>query len=637
MAEHFMDPRPAQVDLSHLLRRGKPAIDAAIVEDLGRGDPATQATLKPGIDGRAVIRAKAGGIIAGLPIVESVFRAIDPRVKLEPMVAEGAWVVPGEPIARVRGPLDSMLMAERTALNFLQRLSGIATLTARCVDAAATTDAVILDTRKTAPGLRMLDKYAVRIGGGCNHRLDLSAMAMLKDNHIDACGGIDRAAQAVQAMYPGLPMEIEVRNLEELDTCLSLSPLPDRILLDNETPDEMRDAVQRTARRVPLEASGGIDAERVAAVARSGVDSLSVGALTHSPIALDLSMTLDDDGESPDALAERVRDLRSRLSDRVAILAHHYVRDEVAGHADVVGDSLELARRGAELEAPFVVVCGVRFMGETAALLAQPNQRVILPAPAAGCYLADCIEPELLTRVWDALAGQDDVLPITYANSSAEIKAFCGDRGGVACTSANAAEVMRWALDRTKRVLFLPDQHLGRNAAQALGLSEDEIGILDPEALDGSAASRILLWPGACNVHRRFRWWDVERVRSQHPGIRVVVHPECSSDVVSLADDSGSTRHIIEQVEQDTETTSFALGTDARLVARLRAAHPDKTIVDLAEVPSMCATMAGVTVQRLHDVLQRIVDGTPPDPVEIEPANAASARATLDRMLHIGT
>ncbi len=263
-------------------------IDLALAEDIGPGDATSEAILPPDLCLRAHIIAKQAGVVAGLPVAEAVFRRVDPSVQFTARVSDGARVEAGTVLAEVEGPARSLLAAERTALNFLQRLSGIATLTRRFVEAVAGTRAVILDTRKTHPGWRALEKYAVRMGGGQNHRMGLYDMILIKDNHIAAAGSITEAVRRARAARPDLPIEVEVKNLDELREALEL-PV-DRIMLDNFDLESIRIAVRIAAGRVPLEVSGGVTLERVAELAATGVDYISVGALTHSAPALDISM-----------------------------------------------------------------------------------------------------------------------------------------------------------------------------------------------------------------------------------------------------------------------------------------------------------------------------------------------------------
>ncbi len=274
--------------MDEILAAAQPLIELAIAEDIGPGDATSEAVLPPDLALHARIVAKSAGVVAGLPVAGAVFARVGPGLRFVAHVQDGARVAPGDLVAEVAGPGREMLAAERIALNFLQRLSGIATLTRSFVDAVAGSGAVILDTRKTHPGYRVLEKYAVRMGGGQNHRFSLYDMMMVKDNHIDAAGSIAVAVERARATFPDLPIEVEVRNLDELRQALPLDVT--RILLDNMSLDEMRRAVEITAGRTPLEASGNVNLETVAGIAATGVDYISVGALTHSAPALDLSM-----------------------------------------------------------------------------------------------------------------------------------------------------------------------------------------------------------------------------------------------------------------------------------------------------------------------------------------------------------
>lgn len=273
-----------------LLKAAEPLIELALAEDIGSGDFTTQATIPESVRGRGVIIAKAHGVICGLPVAAAVFRAVDERISFAPQVQDGEPVQPGDRVAEVEGPLRGILIGERVALNFLARLSGVATLTARFVEAVAPYPAVILDTRKTTPGWRHLEKYAVRCGGARNHRMGLYDMVLIKDNHIAACGSVAEAVRRVRAAGVALSIEVEVKNLEELGEALELGV--DRILLDNFSMESLARAVRIVAGRVPLEASGGVTLENVAEIAATGVDYISVGALTHSAPALDLSLEL---------------------------------------------------------------------------------------------------------------------------------------------------------------------------------------------------------------------------------------------------------------------------------------------------------------------------------------------------------
>ncbi len=273
-----------------IIEAAKPLIDLALAEDVGKGDVTTVATVPEGKEGRAVIIAKAYGIVCGLPIMAEVFRQVDEAIRLTHLASDGEPVAPGDVVAALSGPLRGILTAERTALNFLTHLSGIATLTARFVDVVAPYRAVILDTRKTTPGWRILEKYAVRCGGGRNHRMGLYDMVLIKDNHIAACGSLAEAVRRVRAAGISLPIEVEVRTLAELEEALSLGV--DRILLDNMDIPTLRKAIARAKGKVELEASGGVGLENAAEIAACGVDYISIGALTHSAPALDFSLEI---------------------------------------------------------------------------------------------------------------------------------------------------------------------------------------------------------------------------------------------------------------------------------------------------------------------------------------------------------
>ncbi|MBC7261592.1 MAG: quinolinate synthase NadA, partial [Chloroflexi bacterium] len=553
-----------EIDGSAEAREIDEIIRRALAEDIGPGDVTSSWTLPADLRLRGKIIVKAPGIVAGLEVARRVFAAVDPRVAFKNRVEDGSPISRGDVLATVHGPARSILSAERVALNFLQRMSGIATLTNRYVKAVQGTKAVILDTRKTAPGLRILDKMAVRLGGGENHRFGLYDMVLIKDNHIAAAGSITAAVEQVRAHnQAGLLVEVEVKNLDELREALELGV--DRIMLDNMAPDQMRQAVAVTNGRVKLEASGGITLDNVAEIARTGVDYISVGALTHSAPALDISLeaeaealgTLSDyETLSEEAILARIYEAKADLGDDLVILGHHYQRDEVIQFADYRGDSLELSRIAAQArDARYIVFCGVDFMAETAAMLCAPNQIVCLPAHSAVCPMAQMADVEQAEVAWQHLTSLwgGDLVPVTYQNTYATLKAFCGQKGGAVCTSANAQAILRWALKQKGHVLFFPDEHLGRNSALAIGIPASEIAVWDPANPEASreAARRatVVVWKGYCHVHTFFTVEHVEKVRQQYPGIHVIVHPECPAEVVARSDSSGSTSFIVRTVE----------------------------------------------------------------------------------------
>src|SRR5438105_4401388 len=296
-------------------------------------------------------------------------------------------------------------------------------------------------------------------------------------------------------------------------------------------------------------------------------------------------------GLSDAAMDARIAAARAQLGSRLVILGHHYQRDEVIKFADYTGDSFKLARQIANRpEADFIVFCGVHFMAESADVLCAPHQRVILPDLAAGCSMADMADPEQLETCLEELAqmGIEGVIPVTYINSAASIKTFVGERGGTVCTSSNAAATLKWAFERGEKILFLPDQHLGRNTAYKMGVPLDQMVVWDPNEMWGGLTPdqlrnvRIILWKGHCSVHVRFTVRQIEQLRAQHPGIRVIVHPEVPWDVVQAADDSGSTEYIIRQVTSSPPGSVWAVGTEVHLVSRLAAqVAPERTVYSL--------------------------------------------------------
>ncbi|MGC8877857.1 MAG: quinolinate synthase NadA [Anaerolineae bacterium] len=630
-------------DRETLLRAAAPLIELALAEDIGTGDVTSEAVLDTESEVHGHIIAKASGVIAGLPVAEMVFRRVAPTIRFIARVEDGEEVTGGTLIAEVSGPARAVLAAERTALNFLQRMSGVATLTRCFVDAVACTAATILDTRKTIPGWRILDKYAVRMGGGVNHRMGLYDMILIKDNHVEAARGIRPAIERARAAHPHLPIEVEVRNLEELQEALTVAPPVNRILLDNMSLAEMRQAVLITAGRVPLEASGGITLGRAIEIAETGVDYISVGALTHSAAALDISMELADVEHLPlrHELIARIAEIKNRLGKNLLILAHHYQRDEIVACADFIGDSLELARQAARSEAEVIVFCGVHFMAETAAILAHSGQHVLMPDPGAGCYLANAATLDAVQSAWERLVevfgdAERVFTPITYVNSFAALKAFCGRHGGLVCTSSNAAHVMRAALEQRERIFFFPDQHLGRNTARRMGIASEEILLWTkshPPSPEAIRKAKVVLWPGACNVHQRFRPQDILAMRQRFSDVRILVHPECKQEVVELADDAGSTRYIIEQVQAAPSGTRWAIGTEARLVQRLQRQHPDQHIMLLAKAPPFCRTMGQTTLEKLFQLLEALERGERLNPITVDGETAHWARIALERML----
>lgn len=355
---------------------------------------------------------------------------------------------------------------------------------------------------------------------------------------------------------------------------------------------------------------------------------------------------------SDDELDARIRAAKATLGDRVVVLGHFYQREEVVRHADYVGDSFQLANAAKDRpEAEAIVFCGVHFMAETADLLSRPEQAVILPNLAAGCSMADMADIDQVEECWEQLAdvlgdldtpdaeGLVPVIPVTYMNSSAAIKGFVGRHGGIVCTSSNARTVLEWAFARGRRVLFFPDQHLGRNTAKAMGVPLEQMPMWNPrKALGGSTAeqvqdSRVILWHGFCSVHRRFTVEQIERARVEHPGVRVIVHPECPMDVVDAADEAGSTDLIRKAIAAATEPTTFAIGTEINLVQRLAAQYPQHEIFCLDPVVCPCSTMYRIHPGYLAWVLESLVAGQVVNRITVPTEVAAPATVALERML----
>jgi len=364
-------------------------------------------------------------------------------------------------------------------------------------------------------------------------------------------------------------------------------------------------------------------------------------------------------GLSDEEMDRRIAAARARLGRRVVILGHHYQRDEVFKFADYTGDSYKLARQvSAHPDAEFIVFCGVHFMAESADVLSAAHQAVILPDLAAGCSMADMADPDQLQMCWsdleqmglldgaaaDAAQAQrrQSCVPVTYINSAASIKAFCGERGGVVCTSSNAAATLKWAWERGERILFLPDQHLGRNTAYRMGVPLDQMVVWDPNEIWGGLdpdtvrRARIILWKGHCSVHTRFTVRQIEQARREHPGVRVIVHPEVPWDVVQAADDSGSTEYIISQITQSPAGSVWAVGTELHLVSRLaRQVQPERTVVSLDQFGCLCSTMFRVSPNHLLWILEGLLDGEVHNRIVVPDHQKHWTKVALDRMLAI--
>jgi quinolinate synthase len=356
-----------------------------------------------------------------------------------------------------------------------------------------------------------------------------------------------------------------------------------------------------------------------------------------------------------ETLNERIQKAKQQLGSRLLILGHHYQQDEVIEHADLRGDSLQLSQMAAERDCDYIVFCGVHFMAETADIVAnrpekleaRGNKRVtvVLPDLAAGCSMADMAAIGQVENAWDDLGeliDTNDITPVTYINSAASLKAFCGKHGGIVCTSSNAEQVIRWAFERTSRVFFFPDQHLGRNTSLKMGITNEQMPVWDPYAdsnggnsADAILNSKVVLWKGHCSVHQMFRKEHVAAFRQQIPGIKILVHPECPQEVNDIADLSGSTGYIIRTVKSAPAGTKWAIGTELHLVNRLKKEHPEQEIHFLSPVMCMCATMYRIDLAHLCWSLENLVAGVPVNVIEVDPETSRWSLIALERMLEL--
>ena len=355
-------------------------------------------------------------------------------------------------------------------------------------------------------------------------------------------------------------------------------------------------------------------------------------------------------------LEARIEAVRKQFGDKLLLLGHHYQQDEVIAHTDLRGDSLKLSQLAADSETcETIVFCGVHFMAETADILANRPEKlasrdgkrvnVILPDMAAGCSMADMAAIAQVEAAWEDMSeviDTSEVIPVTYINSAASLKAFCGEHGGIVCTSSNAKAVLEWAFERGKRVFFFPDQHLGRNTALGMGMEEDVMPVWDPYQLElggnteaGLEKSKVILWKGHCSVHQMFRPEHVASFREKHAGIQILVHPECPRDVNDLADVSGSTGKIIETVRDSPPGTKWAIGTELHLVNRLKAEHPEQEIHFLSPVVCMCATMYRIDLAHLCWTLENLRDGAYVNVIKVDEQTTQHSLVALQRMLAV--
>tara|TARA_R110002020_G_scaffold367333_2_gene579245 strand:- start:208 stop:1407 length:1200 start_codon:yes stop_codon:yes gene_type:complete len=350
----------------------------------------------------------------------------------------------------------------------------------------------------------------------------------------------------------------------------------------------------------------------------------------------------------PTLIEERIWKIKEQLGSKLTMLAHHYQRDEVFQFADGTGDSYKLSKYAAEQTSEYIVFCGVHFMAETADILTADNQKVILPNLMAGCSMADMADIRDVKDAWDDIntlidlgRWSETIIPITYMNSTAAIKALCGENGGIVCTSSNADKAFKWAFNNGSKILFLPDQHLGRNTAYQLGITEDEIIVWNPfEPLGGNTKedilhAKVILWKGHCSVHTRFTVDQIKKTRNTYPTVNVIVHPECTSDVVSEADYVGSTESIIKTIENAEAGTIWAIGTEISLVNRLAKKHTDKQVFCLDSVVCPCATMYRIHPAYVLWTLEGILFNNPVNVISVESKEKDFAKVALDRMLSL--
>ncbi|MDP2827441.1 MAG: quinolinate synthase NadA [Sulfuricellaceae bacterium] len=359
-----------------------------------------------------------------------------------------------------------------------------------------------------------------------------------------------------------------------------------------------------------------------------------------SPIAFDHFSQMQDD-----ACQERILAAKARLGKRLVILGHHYQRDDVICHADFTGDSLKLSRQAAASEAEYIVFCGVHFMAEVADILSRPEQISVLPDLSAGCSMADMASLAKVERAWrelkTVLDPDESVTPVTYINSAADLKAFCGEHGGIVCTSSNATKILEWSFARREKVLFFPDQNLGRWSGHKMGIPMDEMVLWDYDQPMGGLTpeqvkkARIILWKGLCSVHQMFQPQHIHKFREQHPDGLVISHPECSFEVCELSDYVGSTEYIIKTIAEAEAGTHWLVGTELNLVNRLAKRFKDqnKSVQFMSSTVCMCSTMARIDPQHLAWTLENLADGKVVNQIRVPPQEAELARLSLQRML----
>jgi len=664
-------------------------IRRALEEDIGPGDVTTNSIVPPEATMHGHIIAKQAGVVAGLDIMAATCLLLDARVSFIARVVEGTRVDKGQELATVTGPARALLTAERTALNFLGRMSGVATLTRQFVDTVAGTKAVILDTRKTAPGLRAIDKLAVQRGGGGNHRIGLYDMILIKDNHIDFAGSLSEAVRRARAANTGLEIEVEARTLDDVRAALKLGV--QRVLLDNMTPDTMRRAVELNRGRARLEASGNVTLANVREIAETGVDYISIGALTHSAQVFDASFDWID---RPDKVAVKKQvPGTSGLGQETGpskVRSHFLTNTKLSlpgrpeGLTTMTADPCvnEMYLKMKAMLGDVVPDFELRYKAELACeinRLKKQRNAVILGH--------NYMEPALFHSIPD-YTGDSLELSRKAARTDADVIVFCGvkfmaetakilnpvktvlvpsDKAGcslaasitatdvralkqrfpgvpvvtyvntyadvkaecdICCTSSNAAAVVESLGAST--VIFLPDEYLARNVARETGkhIIFPVPGPSSIHAVETGLDYQLIGWRGRCEVHEKFTVDDIERVRQQFPDVVILAHPECSPEVVAAADFSGSTSAMVRYVEQ-TAAPRYLLLTECAMGDNIAAANPEKNMLRLCSV--RCPHMNQITLEDTLVSLQR-------NQYVIEVPEEIRVRAlrAVERMLAIG-
>ncbi|MDO9181635.1 MAG: quinolinate synthase NadA [Bacteriovorax sp.] len=357
---------------------------------------------------------------------------------------------------------------------------------------------------------------------------------------------------------------------------------------------------------------------------------------THKPI-------ISEDELSDANVLIELKKIKEELRDQVVVLGHHYQQDDVINFADITGDSLQLAREAANLDKPYIIFCGVHFMAETTDMLTKPNQKVILPDLRAGCSMADMAKRSEIDKAWAFMqkSTNEKIIPVTYINCAATLKAFVGDNDGSICTSSNAEKIIRWALDQGDKLLFFPDQHLGRNTCFKMGIPLTDMVVYNPNMLNGGLTSeqinkaKVILWYGFCSVHQGFTLEQVHATKKRDPSITVIVHPECNFEVTQAADDNGSTSYIIDKITKAPAGSKFAVGTEINLVNRLAQEFPNKTILSLSPYQCLCTTMYRVRPRWLLASFRAIKDNKPINIITVPDDIARSSLKALNRMLDV--